>query len=131
MTFRKIGTLLGITLSVLVFTSPAVSLAAENEAKDTPAVPFKYALGQQKYQALCSECHGNWADGTEQGPPLVHDYYKPSHHGDSAFYRAVQSGTRAHHWNFGDMLPVPQATPQDVKIMLPFIRWLQRENGIY
>jgi len=61
----------------------------------------------------------------------MHGFYKPSHHGDPAFYRAALKGVQAHHWRFGNMPPVPGATRKDVDVLLPFIRWLQRENGLY
>jgi hypothetical protein len=61
----------------------------------------------------------------------MHAFYKPSHHENSSFYRAVRNGVKAHHWKFGDMPPVTGLTPEDVAKLLPFIRWLQKENGIY
>jgi cytochrome c len=87
-------------------------------------------MGKKRFQELCSSCHGKWADGTKQGPPLVHKYYEPSHHGDRAFYRAIQSGTKQHHWSFGDMQPVPEATEKDATQIIQFLRWLQVQNGI-
>lgn len=102
----------------------------QRSAVKTPKIPFKYGLGMKKFQAMCGQCHGQWGLGSEQGPPLMHPFYKPSHHGDPAFYNAVLRGVRAHHWNFGDMPPVPGATEEDVSRIIPFIRWLQRENGI-
>ena len=95
-----------------------------------PQVPFKFGLGMDKFQQFCSGCHGKWANGSDQGPPLVHVYYRPSHHGDQSFYTAALSGAGQHHWNFGPMEPVPGITRQDVKAIIPFIRWLQREMGI-
>lgn len=97
----------------------------------TPRVPFKYGLGMNKFRSLCSGCHGKWGDGTEQGPPLLHAFYLPTHHSDDAFYRAAREGVRAHHWTFGDMPKVEGATRKDVDKIIPFIRWLQKENGIY
>ncbi|WP_273439963.1 c-type cytochrome [Sedimenticola selenatireducens] len=97
----------------------------------TPRVHFKYGLGMNRFRTLCSSCHGKWGDGTEQGPPLLHSFYKPTHHSDEAFYRAAREGVRAHHWKFGDMPQVEGATRKDVDKIIPFIRWLQKENGIY
>lgn len=106
-------------------------LADANGANHAPKVPFKYALGKDKFQAMCSSCHGKWGGGSEQGPPMLHGYYKPSHHGDAAFYRAALKGVKAHHWSFGDMPPVPGATRQDLDAIVSFIRWLQQEKGLY
>jgi hypothetical protein len=103
--------------------------AGEKVAK-APPVPFQYGLGVQNFQALCSECHGEWAEGSDKGPPLLHPYYKASHHSDDAFYLAASQGVTAHHWRFGNMPPVEAATPQDVQSIILFIRWLQREYGV-
>lgn len=104
---------------------------AKKPAITTPRVPFKYGLGMRKFRDMCAKCHGDWGQGTEQGPPLIHSFYEPSHHGDAAFYQAALKGVKAHHWNFGDMPPVEGATAKDVEKILPFIRWLQQQNGIY
>ncbi|HEC18361.1 MAG TPA: cytochrome c [Gammaproteobacteria bacterium] len=121
-----------LAVILLLAGNPHVSLAAgKYTINNPPRVPYKYALGMKKYGALCSRCHGKWGNGTRQGPPLMHGFYKPSHHGDPAFYRAALKGVRAHHWQFGNMPPVPGATRKDIDAIIPFIRWLQRENGIY
>ena len=106
------------------------SLLAEETSTQNPRVPFKYSLGKQKYQETCSQCHGHWGEGTKQGPPLMHPFYKPSHHADRAFYRAALKGVQAHHWEFGDMPAIAGITREDMDKIIPFIRWLQREKGI-
>ncbi|RLA39089.1 MAG: cytochrome c, partial [Gammaproteobacteria bacterium] len=82
-----------------------VSLEANAEEKvaKAPPVPFQYGLGVRNFQTFCSECHGEWAEGSDKGPPLLHPYYKSSHHSDDAFYRAASQGVTAHHWRFGNM----------------------------
>ncbi len=87
--------------------------------------------GQKKFEANCMACHGKHATGTGNGPPLIHKYYEPNHHGDAAFYRAAQNGVRSHHWRFGDMPPIKTATKFDVSEIISYIRALQRANGIY
>ncbi|MGN7614492.1 c-type cytochrome [Magnetococcales bacterium HHB-1] len=93
-------------------------------------VPTKHQVGMQKFQEDCAQCHGQWAGGTKRGPRLVHTYYKPSLHSDYAFYQAVLSGVRAHHWSFGNMPVLSVVTPEDMDQIIPFVRWWQRENGI-
>ena len=95
------------------------------------AVPAELQQGAELYQANCMRCHGQAALGTQQGPPLVHMFYEPNHHADIAFFMAAERGVRAHHWNFGDMPPVPEVSPEDVAEILPYVRWLQREAGVY
>ena len=61
--------------------------------------------GQAVFQRSCAICHGTLAGGTDQGPPLVHKIYEPSHHADAAFVLAAKRGVTQHHWNFGNMPP--------------------------
>jgi mono/diheme cytochrome c family protein len=104
---------------------------AKKVSVKTPNVPFEFGRGKDLFIGNCAACHGNWGGGTDQGPPLMHDFYKLSHHGDAAFYRAVKNGVKAHHWGYGNMPPITGLAPEDVAQLLPFIRWLQKENGIY
>jgi len=120
-----------VALSMLLLMPVAGVATSKYSVDNPPKVPFKYAQGKKIFNNLCSKCHGEWGNGTTQGPPLMHGFYKPSHHGDPAFYRAALKGVQAHHWRFGNMPPVPGATRKDVDTLLPFVRWLQRENGIY
>ena len=87
-------------------------------------------MGQIAFQENCASCHGRKGAGTDQGPPLIHKIYEPSHHADFAFQRAVQSGVRAHHWSFGDMPPVEGVTDKQVEWITRYIREVQRANGI-
>jgi mono/diheme cytochrome c family protein len=94
-------------------------------------VPAEFAAGQQLFDSNCAACHGGAALGTAQGPPLVHIYYEPNHHADMAFQMAVGNGVQQHHWNFGNMPPIPSLGPADVDRILGYVRWLQREAGVY
>lgn len=87
--------------------------------------------GRKIFEENCLACHGPNASGSENGPPLVHKIYEPSHHGDQAFFLAVGRGVRAHHWNFGNMDPVPDVLQKDVSKIVSYVRELQRANGIY
>jgi mono/diheme cytochrome c family protein len=93
-------------------------------------IPAEFAAGAGAFAQHCASCHGEFGRGTDVGPPLVHPYYVPSHHGDAAFQFAVQRGVAAHHWRFGDMAPLPQVTDPELAAVIPYIRWLQREAGI-
>lgn len=91
--------------------------------------PALVAEGSDLYAANCAECHGEDLRGTEQGPPFLSPIYEPGHHSDGAFLLAVQTGVRAHHWNFGDMPPVEGLTPEDVEAIVAFVRETQRTEG--
>ena len=96
---------LGVCLSIPIFVGTA-------NATESVDIPFELAKGQILYEKYCSSCHGLDLTGTDQGPPLLHPFYKPSHHGDKSFYRAALKGVKQHHWNFGDMKPVEGMTPK-------------------
>ena len=87
--------------------------------------------GAELFTANCSECHGATAGGSSQGPPLVDKIYEPGHHADFSFVRAVDVGSPQHHWQFGDMEPVPGLSPEDVKKIICYVRELQYANGIF
>ena len=94
-------------------------------------VPEEFKAGEERFNALCARCHGMAGRGTNAGPPLVHKIYEPSHHADFAFMRAAMQGVRAHHWKFGNMPKIPEATSDDVTKVILYVRWLQRQAGIY
>jgi mono/diheme cytochrome c family protein len=107
----------------------AVSLGAAPAAP--PAPPNELKAGEAKFNANCARCHGERGVGTQQGPPLVHKIYEPNHHADVAFQRAAAMGVRAHHWQFGNMPKIEGVTPADVTEIIGYIRWLQKQAGIF
>ena len=111
---------------IALWTLPGFAIAEE-----TVQIPFSLAKGQTLYEKYCSSCHGLQLDGTDKGPPLVHAFYKPSHHGDKSFYRAVLQGTKQHHWEFGDMEPVAGMTRGKMDSLLPYIRYYQQQKKLY
>lgn len=88
------------------------------------------ARGKGLFAANCASCHGADLKGSDKGPPMLHKVYEPSHHSDAAFQLAAARGVRAHHWQFGDMAPVPAVKPDDVAHITAFIRAEQRKVGI-
>jgi mono/diheme cytochrome c family protein len=94
-------------------------------------VPAEFQAGEAKFAANCAACHGQAGVGTAQGPPLVHKIYEPNHHGDAAFQRAAANGVKAHHWEFGNMPKIDSVTPEDVDQIIRYVRWLQRQAGIF
>lgn len=86
--------------------------------------------GKVLFTQNCLSCHGIRGQGTNQGPPLVHNTYNPRHHADLAFNLAVKNGVRSHHWKFGDMKPLPNVSPESVGHITAYVRELQRSAGI-
>lgn len=88
-------------------------------------------IGKQIFDLKCAVCHGANAGGQQDvAPSFVQKIYEPSHHGDLAFLSAVRNGVQAHHWDFGNMPPVEGLTDGDVKMVVAYVRELQRANGI-
>ena len=110
---------------------PMWALSGTTIAAEKVEIPFTLAKGQLLYEKYCSSCHGLQLDGTDKGPPLVHPFYKPSHHGDKSFYRAALQGTRQHHWKFGDMQPVEGMTRGKMDSLLPYVRYYQQQKKLY
>ncbi len=88
-------------------------------------------LGKMNYEAYCASCHGKTARGTGAGPTFISRIYHPAHHGDGAFMVAPRKGVRAHHWQFGDMKPVPGVTDRQLISILGYVRAVQRANGVF
>jgi len=86
--------------------------------------------GRALFDANCSVCHGKNATGSDNGPGLIQKIYQPRLHADGAFFIAVKSGARAHHWQFGSMLPVAGVEKSEVALIVQYVRALQRANGI-
>ena len=95
------------------------------------SLPPDMHVGEAKFNANCSACHGPRGTGTQQGPPLVHKIYEPNHHGDAAFQRAAAVGVKAHHWEFGNMPKIDTVSAADVEEIIRYIRWEQRQAGIF
>ena len=100
-------------------------------AVTVPDLSEKAQAGEALFSANCALCHGANAAGTTLGPPLVHIIYEPNHHQDFSFRSAVQNGVQSHHWQFGNMLPVPTVAESDIDSIICYVRELQRANGIF
>ena len=99
-------------------------------AKTAVNLPVEYEPGEKAFKQFCIPCHGPSAVGTDQGPALVHRVYEPNHHGDMSFVRAARMGVRAHHWNFGNMPKIEGVSDEDLRQIIRYVRWLQRQAGI-
>lgn len=115
--------------------TPATPTAAPPSASIAPESgpdPSEMArAGEALFNRNCSTCHGVGAVGTNQGPPLLDRVYHPGHHPDASFRNAVRNGVQSHHWNFGDMLPVPGVSAEEVEEIICYVRQTQRESGLF
>ena len=94
-----------------------------------PKLSGRAARGERAFETKCAQCHSINAGGGDNGPPLVHRIYEPSHHGDAAVRRAVRLGVRPHHWRFGPM-PKVDVSSRELEGIIAYVRELQRANGI-
>jgi mono/diheme cytochrome c family protein len=118
---RLLLVLAGLTLVV------AAACAGDDEGS---ADAVDLDRGRELFVMNCAACHGTNAQGSLNGPPLVHEIYEPGHHPDELFQRAVAEGTPQHHWEFGPMPPVPGLSEAEVDDITAYVRELQREAGI-
>ena len=112
--------------TIVIAMAAVVALAACGGGSGETDTAAREAL----FEANCARCHGPEATGSQMGPPLVHEVYEPSHHGDDAFRSAVANGVQPHHWEFGPMPAVPGVSTGDVDAIVAYVRGLQREAGI-
>lgn len=105
-------------------------LAGCGGGQGEPVTAGDAGRGAAVYGASCVACHGPEAAGSDAGPPLVDDVYRPAHHADGAFLVAVRAGVRQHHWDFGPMPALPGLGDQDVADVTAYVRELQRTAGI-
>lgn len=103
---------------------------APESVPDSTLGSASYVSGMELFNTNCALCHGVEAVGTDVGPPLVHPYYEPWHHGDPAFRNAVNNGVVSHHWFFGDMPPVPNLADAEITGIICYIRTLQKDSGL-
>ena len=131
-----LGALLVLALVGCSTEEPAAPTYQEDQpasgasAVVVPDLSANARTGEQVFNANCALCHGPNASGTGLGPPLVHKIYEPGHHQDFAIESAIRNGVPAHHWQFGNMLPVPTVADEDIPNIICYIRELQRANGI-
>ncbi len=105
----------GAHAAILVGALILVTACVDREIKEAPIVTtippdpgFDFTKVRSLYESNCSTCHGSSLGGVDgKGPPFIHAVYHPGHHSDTAFYRAIAKGVRAHHWQFGNMPPLP------------------------
>ena len=126
-----------LTVCILASTVALVGCASdpENSATGQPEAVRSIEVsvvydGEESFQNRCAVCHGQNAEGTAAGPPLVHRLYEIGHHPNFSFHNAVNNGVTAHHWNFGDMPPIPNVEPAEIDAIICHVRDLQRAEGI-
>ena len=107
----------------------AAALTACGSGGESASTDGGGEAGAKVYAAKCAECHGANLEGTSKGPSHLSSVYRPEHHTDANFRRAIAQGARAHHWQFGDMPPVQGMSEADTTAVIAYIRAQQRQRG--
>ncbi len=122
--------IIGVTIAAIALIALAFALG-DGDGDGSGALPAGDPVrGQTLFEQRCAACHGTDAEGTTQGPPLVHPFYRPGHHADGAFLIAVRRGVTPHHWNFGPMPAIPDLSEQAIADITRYVRGLQEAAGI-
>ena len=119
-----------LVLVVMATSSISVSGQGWEIPKQSPGLKPDVQAGKSLFNSQCAACHGADLKGTAKGPPFLHRIYLASHHSDMAFQIAVKNGVRSHHWQFGDMPPIPLVTPDSVAHIIAYIRREQQKAVI-
>ena len=119
-------------LAALVTASILLAVFSDSE-------PVLFDPGDQDISGLsglllfansCAQCHGTLLTGTTTGPPLVHQFYRPSLHPDESFIVAIRLGVRNHHWQYGNMPPIANLSDAEIAAIIRFIRAAQVDGGV-
>jgi len=121
-----------LSVSALLSDGPPTEAGKPMVAVTVPSLSIQESHGETLFNDNCASCHGvNAAGQYGVAPPLVHVIYEPNHHGDMSFQMAASRGVRQHHWQFGNMPPIPNVSENDVINIVAYVRGLQRANGIH
>ena len=121
----------GLGIAMVISKSTSWFGSSGSVSVKVPELTQTAQAGQVAFDANCKQCHGENGSGSSSGPPLVNNIYNPGHHDDASFFRAMQKGTGAHHWQFGNMPAQNQVASADRRKIIQYVRELQEANGIF
>ncbi|QYG91858.1 cytochrome c [Iamia sp. SCSIO 61187] len=104
-----------------------VGAACGDDGGRTEAGP---TTGAELYQRSCASCHGRDLRGTDLGPSHLSQVYAPDHHPDASFRAAIEEGSTAHHWDFGDMPPIRGLSDDEIDLVIAYVREQQEIHGL-
>jgi mono/diheme cytochrome c family protein len=122
---QAVAGLIGVLAALVVITATACGSGGDTAGTGAAGG----GDGAAVYAARCASCHGSDLGGTSKGPSHLSKVYEPSHHSDASFRRAITQGSPQHHWNFGDMPPVPGMSEADITAVIAYVRTQQQARG--
>jgi cytochrome c2 len=119
-------------LSIIGIAAALALAAGPSRAQEVSLPEFSpdARKGGVLFMSKCAKCHGFYTQGTKNGPPFLHPFYRPGHHADGAYRAAIRNGVQQHHWSFGNMPPVEGVADDQVPLIIRYVRELQKANGI-
>lgn len=121
---------MGGSLRAMVLLCAVVAAVLSSCSDETSSTVASGSSGEALYQESCASCHGSDLRGTDQGPPHLSQVYASDHHPDASFRAAISQGSRAHHWNFGDMRPVEGLDDDEIDRIIAYVREQQEIHGL-
>lgn len=119
-----VASVLGVVL-VLTLSFAVAACVADGPTGDSSA-----DRGEQVYANSCATCHGADLRGTQVGPPLLSELYRPEVHSDQALRASITSGVDEVNWNFGPMPAVGAVRGSDLDAVVAFVRERQRDEAL-
>ncbi|HEX6422132.1 MAG TPA: cytochrome c [Acidimicrobiales bacterium] len=122
---HRVGALAALVAAALA----ALASCGGGSGDDSATTGAGGGRGAELYAEACASCHGDDLRGTDRGPSHLSQVYEPGHHPDEAFRAAVAQGSPQHHWDFGDMPPVPGLADDEVDAIIAYVREVQQREG--
>lgn len=116
-------------LAAVILALVAASCGGDSDDDSSGASAAGSGEGAALYGESCAVCHGDDLRGTSRGPSHLSIVYEPGHHSDDAFRSAIANGSPQHHWDFGDMPPVPGLDDDEVEAIIAYVREVQEREG--
>ncbi len=87
--------------------------------------PAELAQGERLFNTYCASCHGYYGRGEGLGPALLDTLYLAPRLADAAVEAAILHGVPQTHWRYGAMPKVGRMGPEEARLVIPYLRWLQ------
>ncbi len=123
---HRVGPAAGVLVAVVLAVASCGGASDDDASGDSAAASGD---GAALYAESCAACHGDDLRGTSRGPSHLSIVYEPGHHADDAFRSAIANGSPQHHWDFGDMPPVPGLDDAQVDAIIAYVREVQEREG--
>jgi mono/diheme cytochrome c family protein len=113
------GTALGIAIMVIIALGVGVWISREAQSN----LPMGFVgAGESVYYEYCSECHGDWGEGTPEGPSLLIPGLTRDAFSNDQMDKVIGKGTGA--------MPRLELDRQETADVIAYVRDLQDAAGL-